>query len=888
MVVPSRAVFLALILSASGAVAQLNTPPVLDDPIQTDRVPATIPGGRALLIPLTASDADGDRLTYTVRSSKAHVQARVKTGNPFLRFTVNHADGGAGDPAYSGDLIFMLLRDWAPITSGFIGGFAQSGFYDGTVFHRLTALGAENTGFIFQGGDPLGNGQGGPGMTGAPLNPNTSWKFDNELDPGLIFVGRGQLAMANAGTNVRLFGSAAVGDFKDSNGSQFFLTESPLRALDFKHTIFAQLVRGWELLPLLRATKTTGTAPDVAVTLAGATVRPTSGPNQTDAVLVLSATAAGPAVITVTVSDRRGGTATKTFTATAVKDTINSPPFLRKIAPLVTSKGADVFFKLQPVDLEHDFIQTQHFVVQGFPSGGATSGGVDAGLRPAAGDDGLVSMGFVTNQFSVGAQAFTALNLATNASIGVGDRIAQGERVIVEGAPGVAFTGVAGKIRDFDPASAPADFTATINWGDGTPLDTGAIAVDSSAPGASLLAVSGTHTYARAGIYPVVVNFAGGKGVQGVARGQAVITATALRAVGEGLEIPGAVLRNPILATFSDAASNGNPADYAAQVDWGDGVITDGVVARGASGRFLVRGTHTYRDSEGYAVHVRIRRRSDPPGLNEVSAWTHATPSFRTAPHLPPFPKPNLTAAWQSVLQKTAAGTPGPAYSVQIASSFIAINSGNRTMPLCTIRYWLSDDQVLSKTTDLAVLARIQGATAFSPQLTLSNFAPGASTQTVGVTLLLPRGQSGGRKYIVTELAYNDPLTNVEAIDKSFASREVIVPLAVIRGPAVPSTTESGGTATFTVQLDTAPTTDVTIPLVSSVPAEGTVSPSQLVFTAANWDVPQTVTATGADDAVKDGLKAYVIQLTPATSTDPLYSGFNAPDVNFTNQDNEP
>jgi len=110
----------------------------------------------------------------------------------------------------------------------------------------------------------------------------------------------------------------------------------------------------------------------------------------------------------------------------------------------------------------------------------------------------------------------------------------------------------------------------------------------------------------------------------------------------------------------------------------------------------------------------------------------------------------------------------------------------------------------------------------------------------------------------------------------------------VIRGPAVPSTTESGGTATFTVQLDTAPTTDVTIPLVSSVPAEGTVSPSQLVFTAANWDVPQTVTATGADDAVKDGLKAYVIQLTPATSTDPLYSGFNAPDVNFTNQDNEP
>src|SRR6185436_9927922 len=100
-------------------------------------------------------------------------------------------------------------------------------------------------------------------------------------------------------------------------------------------------------------------------------------------------------------------------------------------------------------------------------------------------------------------------------------------------------------------------------------------------------------------------------------------------------------------------------------------------------------------------------------------------------------------------------------------------------------------------------------------------------------------------------------------------------------------TTEAGGTATFTVRLDTPPLASVTIGLGSSDTTEGTVSPASLTFTPANGTTPQTVTVTGVDDAVIDGNVAYTIVTAAAYSTDPAYSGRNAPDVAVTNQDDD-
>ncbi len=100
-------------------------------------------------------------------------------------------------------------------------------------------------------------------------------------------------------------------------------------------------------------------------------------------------------------------------------------------------------------------------------------------------------------------------------------------------------------------------------------------------------------------------------------------------------------------------------------------------------------------------------------------------------------------------------------------------------------------------------------------------------------------------------------------------------------------TSEAGGTAVFTVVLDTQPTADVTIALSSSDTSEGTVDKTSLTFTSLNWDTAQTVTVTGVDDAVLDGDVAYTIVTAAATSGDGDYSGLDVADVSVTNIDDE-
>ncbi len=100
------------------------------------------------------------------------------------------------------------------------------------------------------------------------------------------------------------------------------------------------------------------------------------------------------------------------------------------------------------------------------------------------------------------------------------------------------------------------------------------------------------------------------------------------------------------------------------------------------------------------------------------------------------------------------------------------------------------------------------------------------------------------------------------------------------------TTTEGGGTATFTVVLTSTPTADVVIALTSSNTAEGTVDPASLTFTSANWNVAQTVTVTGVDDPTADGDVVFNISFV-VTSGDPNYDGVALPDVPVTNLDDD-
>ncbi|MEP0857507.1 Calx-beta domain-containing protein, partial [Trichocoleus sp. DQ-U1] len=105
--------------------------------------------------------------------------------------------------------------------------------------------------------------------------------------------------------------------------------------------------------------------------------------------------------------------------------------------------------------------------------------------------------------------------------------------------------------------------------------------------------------------------------------------------------------------------------------------------------------------------------------------------------------------------------------------------------------------------------------------------------------------------------------------------------------PISGNTTEAGGTATFTVKLNSQPTANVTLGLTSSDTTEGTVSSPSLTFTANNWNIAQTVTVKGVDDALVDGNIAYNIITTPGVSTDLNYNKLNPVDVAVTNIDND-
>lgn len=101
------------------------------------------------------------------------------------------------------------------------------------------------------------------------------------------------------------------------------------------------------------------------------------------------------------------------------------------------------------------------------------------------------------------------------------------------------------------------------------------------------------------------------------------------------------------------------------------------------------------------------------------------------------------------------------------------------------------------------------------------------------------------------------------------------------------TTTEAGGTATFTLVLTSQPSSSVIVGLSSSDASEGTVSPATVTFSTATWSTPRTVTVTGVNDALADGDQIYSILTAAAVSSDPDYNGRDAANVSVTNFDDD-
>ncbi|MFC1599158.1 peptidylprolyl isomerase [Candidatus Omnitrophota bacterium] len=125
-----------------------------------------------------------------------------------------------------GEIEIQLMPEVAPKACENFTGLVKKGYYDGIIFHRVIKN------FMVQGGDPTGTGRGGTSLWGTT--------FEDEVSSEVKFDKPGLLAMANAGPS--------------TNGSQFFITIVPTPHLNMRHTIFGEVISGFDVVKKIENT----------------------------------------------------------------------------------------------------------------------------------------------------------------------------------------------------------------------------------------------------------------------------------------------------------------------------------------------------------------------------------------------------------------------------------------------------------------------------------------------------------------------------------------------------------------------------------------------------------------------------------------------------------
>ena len=285
----------------------------------------------------------------------------------------------------------------------------------------------------------------------------------------------------------------------------------------------------------------------------------------------------------------------------------------------------------------------------------------------------------------------------------------------------------------------------------------------------------------------------------------------------------------------------------------------------------------------------------DPPDLLEThSPSTQLTDSDNGRLSINPGSMTSLVV-WDNFVSSTDTDIYGQLFSLIPVAGFTVTPDSLATTEdgpsTATFTVVLTKAPTASVTINLSSSDLSEGTV--SPSSLAFNSANWNIAQTVAVTGVDDFVVDGAFFYtIITAPAVSgDPsYRGLDPIDVSVVNLDNdVAGINVSTGGLALITTESGGTATFTVVLTSLPTEEVIIGLSNSNPAEGTVpgTPPSLTFTPTNGLTPQTVTVTGVNDFVVDGDIAYTIRTDPASSTDPNYNEFDTDDVSVTNKDDD-
>ena len=279
----------------------------------------TVAIGSPLHVPIDAYDPGDGPLTTTVTvGDPSLLTATVLSGNRSLRL----------DLSGYGDLVFELFEQRAPTATGRVVELADDGFYDGIIFHRVV------DDFVIQAGDPTGTGSGGSSLG----------DFDDDFHPDLQHNTEGVLSFAKS--------------TDDTNDSQFFVTEVPTRFLDFNHSVFGQLVEGFDVREAISETEVNNSVdnrPTNTITIESASIFD----DTENSVVMLKpvGNSTGTTTVTFTVTDADGNTFSETVNVTVGEDDANSQPFLNDIAtPAVTNAGQSAQLQLSSIDIEGDAV----------------------------------------------------------------------------------------------------------------------------------------------------------------------------------------------------------------------------------------------------------------------------------------------------------------------------------------------------------------------------------------------------------------------------------------------------------------------------------------------------------------------------------------------------